>query len=168
MPITQPTNDLLTDISMCVRSAGIAAGVLLGDDLAVVQDQETVGEGVADHLGHGRRAAVQPPDHLLGIEPGAGGGAWRPDPRPTRAVGTTSRRCWNDQRLCGAFCQLVSVQRLARSGGKPIMVIRFAPARCEPMVGSREEIAVKSARTLPGRIQWTRTLRCVIDHAWTS
>ena len=44
-------------------------------------------------------------------------------PRLTLAVGTTSRRCWNDQRLTGAFCQLASDQRCSTAGGKPIMVM---------------------------------------------
>src|SRR5690242_17784697 len=55
--------------------------------------------------------------------PAIGSGVAVVPPRDTRAVGTTSRTCWNDQRLAGAFCQVASDQRSAGRGGKPIMVM---------------------------------------------
>jgi len=47
---------------------GHAGGVLLGDDLALVDHQETVGVGVGEHPGDGPGAAVQAPDDLVLLE----------------------------------------------------------------------------------------------------
>src|SRR5688500_18724623 len=79
----------------------------------------------------------------------SGGTCGRPAPRATRAVGTTSRTWWKDQRLYGANCQLSSVTRCSGGGGKPCINTGTSP--CPSNTFESPSNTLERATSLTGR-----------------
>jgi hypothetical protein len=99
--------------------------VLLGDDAALVDDEEAVGIGAVEEFGDGEQLVLAVPGRegdAGQVQLRRGSSQTGPSPRAIRAVGMSSRTCWNAHRLNGGRCQFASVtSRSGGNGGAPLM-----------------------------------------------
>src|ERR671921_691827 len=102
IPVTQPTNDLVTDISRCVASDGIVPGYSSATTRPLLSASQPSVSVVAMTSA---TVDAEPSVRTTGSSPtgdaAASSGCGRPEPRATRAVGTTSRTWCKDHRLYG-------------------------------------------------------------------